>query len=70
MQKTENTHRGSTLDSFLREEGIYRQVTTAAVLEVFVEEAREVMEQQQRSQSWLARKMGTSPRRPEPIVST
>jgi antitoxin HicB len=60
MQKTENAHRGSTLDSFLHEEGIYHQVTTAAVLEVFVEEAREEMERQKRSQSWLARKMGTS----------
>ena len=46
MQKTENAHRGSTLDSFLHEEGIYHQVTTAAVLEVFVEEAREEMERQ------------------------
>jgi antitoxin HicB len=60
MQKTKNAHRGSTLDSFLHEEGIYHQVTTAAVLEVFVEEAREEMERQKRSQSWLARKMGTS----------
>ena len=62
MQKTENAHRGSTLDSFLHEEGIYHQVTTAAVLEVFVEEACEEMERQKRSQSWLARKMGTNRR--------
>jgi len=55
-----NPHRGSTLDSFLHEEGIYNQVTTAAVLEVFVEEARAEMERQNRSQSWLARRMGTS----------
>jgi antitoxin HicB len=60
MQKTEKAHRGSTLDSFLHEEGIYHQVTTAAVLEVFAEEAREEMARQKRSQSWLARKMGTS----------
>jgi hypothetical protein len=30
------------------------------VLEVFVEEARAEMERQHRSQSWLARRMGTS----------
>jgi antitoxin HicB len=55
-----NKHLGSTLDSFLHEEGIYRQVTAAAVLEVFVEEARAEMHRQHRSQSWLAKKMGTS----------
>ncbi len=60
MAKDENPHRGSTLDSFLHEQGIYHQVTGAAVLEVFVEEARAEMARQHRSQSWIAQRMGTS----------
>ena len=60
MAKDENPHRGSTLDSFLHEQGIYHQVTSAAVLEVFVEEAKAEMARQHRSQSWIAQKMGTS----------
>jgi len=55
-----NPHQGSTLDSFLHEEGIHNQVTTAAVIEAFVEEARSEMERRHLSQSRVARLMGTS----------
>jgi predicted XRE-type DNA-binding protein len=60
MKNANNPHRGSTLDSFLREQGIYQQVTTAAVLEVFAEEAQEEMRRRKLSQSGVARKMKTS----------
>jgi antitoxin HicB len=60
MKKVSNPHRGSTLDSFLHEQGIYPQVTTAAVLEVFAEEAKEEMRRRNLSQLGVARKMKSS----------
>jgi hypothetical protein len=44
----------------LPEEGIYREVTTAAVLEVFVKEARLEMRRLKLSQNRVAAKMKTS----------
>lgn len=58
--KLPNPHRGLTLDSFLHEQGIYQQVTTAAVLEVFAEEAKEEMRRRNLSQLSVARKMKSS----------
>jgi hypothetical protein len=34
MTKAKNPHWGSTLDDFLKEEGIHREVTTAAIKSV------------------------------------
>jgi hypothetical protein len=58
--KAENKYRGPTFDSWLKEEGIYEEVTAAAVIEVFAEKAWAEMKRKHRSQAWLAHKMDTS----------
>jgi len=53
-------HIGSTLDSFLEEEGILEEVTTDATLQVLAWQIRNDLESKRLTQSELARIMGTS----------
>lgn len=53
-------HIGSTLDSFLEEEGILEEVKTDATLQVLAWQIRNDLESKRLTQSELARMMGTS----------
>lgn len=53
-------HVGSTLDSFLDEEGILEDVTTSATLQALAWQIRNDLENKRLTQSELARIMGTS----------
>lgn len=53
-------HRGSTLDSFLEEEGVLAEVQAKAIKEVIAWQLGEAMRQRGLSKSGLARLMHTS----------
>ena len=55
-----NPHRGSSLDDFLRDEGLYAETSTAAIKEVVAWEIAEAMRTQSVSKAEMARRMGTS----------
>jgi antitoxin HicB len=56
----DNRHRGSTLDSFLEEEGVLAEVQAKAIKEVIAWQLGEAMRQRGLSKSGLARLMHTS----------
>jgi antitoxin HicB len=56
----DNRHRGSTLDSFLEEEGVLAEVQAKAIKEVIAWQLIEAMRQRGLSKSGLARLMHTS----------
>jgi DNA-binding phage protein len=58
MQNDDNPHRGSSLDSFLREEGIHAEATTAALKRVIAWQLREAMRDQKLSKVAMAARMG------------
>jgi hypothetical protein len=60
MPRKKNKHEGSTLESFLREEGIYAEVTARAIKEVLAEQLAETMEREGISKSEMARRLETS----------
>jgi antitoxin HicB len=51
---------GSTFDSFLREEGIYEEVSAAAIKRVVARQVEEAMKQKGLTKSAMARQMQTS----------
>ena len=53
-------HIGSSFDSWLREEGIYEQATTAAIKRVLARQLQAEMKQQRLSKAEMARRMQTS----------
>lgn len=53
-------HVGSSLDSWLREEGIYEQVTAAAIKRVLARQIEAAMRDQQITKTEMARRMQTS----------
>jgi len=55
-----NPYRGSSLKSFLEEEGILEEATTAAVKSVIAWQIQKEMEQQKLSKTAMARLMKTS----------
>jgi antitoxin HicB len=55
-----NPHRGSTLDDFLREEGIYEEVTASALMYVATQQIRRQMKKQRITEATLAQRMHTS----------
>jgi predicted XRE-type DNA-binding protein len=55
-----NPHRGSTLDSFLEEEGILEEVTLRAIKSVLAWHVSELMKKQRISKSQMAKRMKTS----------
>lgn len=60
MSKNTNPHWGSTLDDFLKEEGIYQTAKTTAVMRVVAWQLAQEMERQGISKTDLAAQMHTS----------
>jgi predicted XRE-type DNA-binding protein len=56
----ENPHIGSTLESFLQEEGIAEEVNAAAIKRVLAWQIEEAMKQQGISKNQMAKRMHTS----------
>jgi DNA-binding Xre family transcriptional regulator len=56
----ENRHRGSTLDSFLEEEGVLDEFQARAIKEVIAWQLAEAMSERKLSKNKLATLMGTS----------
>lgn len=59
-RKTQNKHLGSTLDSFLEEEGILDEATARAQKMVLAYQLAEAMKLKKISKSEMARRMNTS----------
>lgn len=55
-----NKHVGSTLDDWLKEEGIYEEVTAAALKRVIAYQVEEAMKEQKITKTEVARRMNTS----------
>jgi DNA-binding Xre family transcriptional regulator len=51
---------GSSFDDFLKEEGIYEQVTAAAIKRVIADQIEEAMAEKHVSRSEMAKRMNTS----------
>ena len=60
MTKARNPHWGSTLDDFLREEGIHQQATTAAIKSVIAMQLEREMKKKRITKKRLAELMRTS----------
>jgi len=56
----ENKHIGSSLDSFLSEEGLLNEVTATAAKRVLAWQLQQAMEEKELSKSELARQLDTS----------
>jgi antitoxin HicB len=60
MPRKKNPHIGSSFDDFLKEEGIYEEVTAAAIKGVIARQLDALMREQGISRTELAKKMKTS----------
>ena len=60
MSKAKNPHWGSTLDDFLKEEGIHQQATTAAIKSVIAMQLEREMKKKRITRKRLAELMRTS----------
>ena len=60
MSKNTNPHWGSTLDDFLKEEGVYQTAKTTAIMRVVAWQLAQEMERQGISKTDLAVRMHTS----------
>jgi antitoxin HicB len=60
MKKRTNPHRGSDFDDFLKEEGIFEEVSAGAAMRVIVERIRAEMIRCKITEAELARRMETS----------
>lgn len=60
MSSKSNPHRGSDFDDFLKEEGIYEEVTASALMRVVIEKIRQRMEKHRITEAELAYRMKTS----------
>ena len=59
-KKSKNPHRGSSVDEWLKEEGIFEAVTAKAIKEVIAWQLAEVMKTQSITKTEMARRMNTS----------
>ncbi len=59
-RKTKNPHLGDTLDSFLKEEGIYEDVQTTAIKRVLASQLEEAMKTRRLNKVEMARRTRTS----------
>lgn len=59
-KKLENPHRGSPVDDWLKEEGIFEEVTAKAIKEVIAWQLMDVMKTQAITKTEMARRMKTS----------
>ena len=60
MTKAKDRHWGSTLDDFLKEEGIHEEATTAAIKSVIAWQLSEAMKKKRITKKRLAELMRTS----------
>jgi len=60
MNKPKNSHVGSTLDDFLKEEGIYEHVQTTAIKRVLASQLERAMKERKLTKMEMARRMHTS----------
>jgi antitoxin HicB len=60
MRKKRKAGIGSSFDEFLKEEGIYEEVTARAIKRVIVRQLDELMRSEHLTKSELARRMDTS----------
>lgn len=60
MSKKRNPHIGSSLDDWLKEEGIYEEVTAAAIKQVLAWQLQEEMKKRGLTKTAMARLMETS----------
>jgi antitoxin HicB len=59
-KKSKNPHCGSRVDEWLKEEGIFEEVTAKAIKEVIAWQLAEVMKAQSITKTEMARRMNTS----------
>lgn len=59
-RKTKNPHIGSSLDAFLKEEGIYEDVQTTAIKRVLASQLEQAMKARNLTKLEMARRMRTS----------
>ena len=59
-RKSKNPHRGASVDDWLKEEGIFEEVTSKAIKEVIAWQLAEVMKAQAITKTEMARRMKTS----------
>lgn len=59
-KKKSNPHRGSSFDDFLKEEGIYEEVTATAMKRVLAWQIAQAMKKQRVTKSAMAKRMRTS----------
>jgi antitoxin HicB len=59
-KKKKNPHAGSTFESFLKEEGIYEEVTAGAMKRVLAWQIAQAMKKQHVTKSTMAKRMKTS----------
>ena len=60
QKKTKNPHDGSTLDDFLKEEGLFDEVQAAALKRAFALKLADLMEEKQMNKTSLAGQIRTS----------
>ena len=60
QKKTKNPHDGSTLDDFLKEEGLFDEVQATALKRAFALKLADLMEEKQMNKTSLAGQMRTS----------
>ncbi|MGH7812795.1 MAG: Fis family transcriptional regulator [Candidatus Binataceae bacterium] len=60
MSRTKNPHWGSTLDEFLKEEGIYEEVTAGAIKSVIAWQLERAMKKKRLTKKRMAALMHTS----------
>ena len=70
MKKKINPHRGSDFDDFLKEEGIFEEVSANAAMRVIVEQIRAEMVRRKITEAELARRMETSRSQVHRLLST
>ena len=58
--KKRNPHQGSSFDDFLKEEGIYEEVTATAMKRVLAWQIAQAMKKQRVTKSTMAKRMKTS----------
>jgi hypothetical protein len=59
-KKKKNPHLGSSFDDFLKEEGIFEEVTAAAMKRVLAWQIEQLMKKQRVTKSAMAKRMRTS----------
>ena len=60
LRKSKNPHMGSSLDDFLKEEGIYEDVQTTAIKRVLALQLEQAMKERKLTKIEMAKRMRTS----------